>query len=214
MDKKCRSLHGVSKIIPIQDKCSKIHSKIVRLQKTMKKVEKKSLSNTAWRGLLNSAVKGMNDALSDLEKRLDHIELELKEVVSIVFVFIFSASLMLGGCASFNEKCKKVWGSSIQHLEDVRQEGRSQDFGLSLDEAFLKVKKVIASMKADIYLENKEKGFLVAMNFKNHVDTTQAGIFFTSLDSSDIKIEVSSLSPRLVDEVSDKIFAELKDYKR
>ena len=70
-----------SRIAVLERKCRQMHAKILHLQKLMKSVEKRSMKNLIWRKLLDSAVKGLNEALCDLEKRVDHIEEELSEVV-------------------------------------------------------------------------------------------------------------------------------------
>ncbi|HAJ57828.1 MAG TPA: hypothetical protein DCL35_08750 [Candidatus Omnitrophica bacterium] len=211
--KKCGQALQPSKIMPIENKCAKIHNKIISLQKVMKKIEKKSVCNVAWRGLLNSAVKGMNEALRDLEKRLEHIELELKEFMVFAFVFLLSGALFLNGCASLKERGKQVWGSSIEHLEKERSQGRAQDFALGIDECFLKVEELIADTDAQVYLKDRDKRYMAVMNFKGYVDTTQVGIFFTGSGPARTKIEVASMSPRLVDDVSEMIFEGLKAYK-
>lgn len=81
MIRDCSKRAGGSKVISLQDKCIKIHAKMLVLQKMLKKIEKRETRNYAWRGLLNSAIAGMNEALCDLENRLDHIKSELEEVL-------------------------------------------------------------------------------------------------------------------------------------
>ena len=68
-----------TKITPLRDRCVRIHGRMVKLQELLGRVEKKSAGNDAWQELLSSVIRGMNEALSDLEKRLDHIEAELRE---------------------------------------------------------------------------------------------------------------------------------------
>ena len=66
-------------ITPLEDRCVRIRERMEKLQGLIGRAEKKSVGNDAWRELLSSVVRGMNEALSDLEKRLDHIEAELRE---------------------------------------------------------------------------------------------------------------------------------------
>jgi hypothetical protein len=129
------------------------------------------------------------------------------------FILLSIGFLFFCGCASLKETGKKVWGSSIEHLEKERSHGRVQNFALSLDRCFLEVEKLMTATGAQVYLKDEQKRFLAAMNFKGHVDTTQAGIFFTRLEDSKTKVEVSSMSPKLVDDVSEIIFTGLKEFK-
>ena len=201
----------VSKITPLKDRCIQIHAKIASLQHLIKQAEKKSINNSAWRALLNSTIHAMNEALRDLEKRLDLIQAELKEFLVFGLFFIVSASFFVSGCANLKETGKQVWGSSIAHLERARANGKSSEFALSLDESFSKIDKILESMGAAVYLKDKDKGYLAAMNFKGHVDTTQVGIFFTMIEERLTRVEVASMSPDLVSEVSSVLFAELKE---
>ncbi len=128
------------------------------------------------------------------------------------YLIIFPALLFFCGCASLNETCKKIWGSSIEHLEEVRAQGKAQIFDLSINDSFERVEKILRYNDVDIYLNRMDKGYMAAMNFKGHVDTTQAGIFFTKIDESKTKIEIASMSPSLVLEVSEMIFDGLKNF--
>lgn len=210
MTKTCAGGRVGSRILPLENKCIRIHTRIVALQKAMRKIEKKSASNLAWRGLLNSAVKGMNDALKDLETRLKHIELELNEFLVLLMALALPFSLMLNGCASLKETGKKVWGSSMEHLEAKRAEGLSETFALTLDEAFSRAELAITKSGAEVYLKDEARGYMAAQKFFGHVDTTQAGIFFTQLSDGTTKVEVSSLSPYLVEDVAAMVFDALK----
>lgn len=133
-------------------------------------------------------------------------------------IYVNSICLIIGffffhGCASLKETGKKVWGSSIEHLEKERSRGQAQNFALSLDKCFVEAEKLITATGAQVYLKDEQKGFLAAMNFKGHVDTTQAGIFFTRLEDAKTKVEIASMSPKLVDDVSEIIFTGLKEFK-
>jgi len=104
------------------------------------------------------------------------------------------------------ETGKKLWGSSIEFLQNARDKGKSQIFSFSYDACFAGVEQILLDAEASVYLDNKPEGYIVAMNFKGHVDTTQAGIFFTDLGDGRTKIDVSSLSPQLVLQVSEMIY--------
>lgn len=116
----------------------------------------------------------------------------------LVAVALFSAA----GCASLRETGRKIWGSSIAHLEDARDEARVVTVSGSGDAVYEQIKEALEKAGAQIYLQPKDRAYLAAMRFKGHVDTTQVGIFFTSLSAQKTKVEVASMSPRLADEVA------------
>jgi hypothetical protein len=117
-------------------------------------------------------------------------------------VLIAVALLSAAGCVSLRETGKKIWGSSIEHLEDARDEAKVLTVLGSRDAVYDQTKKALLAAGAQVYLESKDRAHLVAMRFKAHVDTTQAGIFFTSLNDEKTKVEVASMSPRLAGEVA------------
>ena len=125
-------------------------------------------------------------------------------------VFGIGMCFFVFGCASLKEEGKKIWGSSISHLECSRSEGKSQEIPLSLGETFQKTEKILKGMGATVYLKDRDKKYMAAMNFQGHVDTTEAGIFFTKIEERLTRVEVASMSPDLVQQVADILFAGLK----
>jgi hypothetical protein len=131
--------------------------------------------------------------------------MKARKIIYLFFTFLFCS-----GCASLHESGKKIWGSSIAHLEKARSTAQSATFALPLDQCFLKVEKILEGKGVLVYLKDKDKKYLAAMNFKGHVDTTEAGVFFTKVEDSLTQVEVSSLSPRLADDAADIVFSGLK----
>lgn len=125
---------------------------------------------------------------------------------ALAMIFCF-----LAGCASLHETGRKVWGSSIAHLEKARKDAAKNEFSLSLDECFNRVENAVRDAGAMVYLIDRERKYLVAMNFKNYVDTTEVGIFFTKVDERRTMIEVSSMSPGLKEEVADVVAVALEE---
>ena len=115
------------------------------------------------------------------------------------------------GCASLKETGKQIWGSSISHLECSRSQGKSQEIPLSFGESFQKTEKILKGMGATVYLKDKDEKYMAAMNFQGHVDTTEVGIFFTKIEERLTRVEVASMSPELVQQVADILFAGLKE---
>lgn len=127
------------------------------------------------------------------------------KIVNLFFIFV-----LCSGCASLNETGKKIWGSSITHFEKARSTAKSSTFALPLDQCFLKVEKILEEKGALVYLRDRDKKYLAAMNFKGYVDTTEVGIFFTKVNDGSTQVEVASMSPRLADEVANIVFAGLR----
>ena len=129
------------------------------------------------------------------------------------FFLIFVSVCLFSGCAHVTEVGKKVWGSSIAHLEKARTDGKTLQFALSLDRCFEQTEKILTDAGALIYLKDREKKYLAAMNFKGYVDTTEVGVFFTPLEDGMTEIQVASLSPQLAEDVTNLIFSGLKEVK-
>jgi hypothetical protein len=116
----------------------------------------------------------------------------------LVAVFLLSAV----GCASLGETGKKIWGTSIAHLQSARADARVLTVSGSRDAVYDQIKKTVQAVGAKVYLEPKDRAYLAAMRFKGHVDTTEVGIFLTALGDQKTKVEVASMSPRLANEVA------------
>jgi hypothetical protein len=99
----------------------------------------------------------------------------------------------------------------MAHLENSRDKGKSFQTQGSLDICFNDVKSILKENGATVYLEDKNKAYLAAMNFKRYVDTTQVGVFFTEKEPDVIQVDVASLSPKLAAEVADMLSMRLKE---
>lgn len=130
------------------------------------------------------------------------------------YIMLWAGSVTcLCGCATATEAGKKIWGSSIEHLERQRPQGVGETFALSLPAALEKTEAILTNAGATVYLKSKNKATLAAMNFQGYVDTTQVGVFFTSLAPGQTQVEVASMIPRLTKEVGELIFKGLKETK-
>jgi len=138
---------------------------------------------------------------------------KMKYINFQICFFVIFVCLFAGGCASMQEAGKKIWGTSIEHLEKVRPQGKSETFALSMDDCFARAEEVLKYAGAEVYLSMKDKGYLTAMNFKGSVNTTQVGIFFTDTGDGRTKVEIASMSPRLVREVAEMVFEGLNNLK-
>lgn len=123
-----------------------------------------------------------------------------KKEIPYLFLCVFSA-IVLAGCAHIKEGAKKIWGSSIEHLEKARSEARVLSVNAPLSRVFPGSSVALKEKGAVVYLKGNDQEYLAAMNFPGYVDTTQVGLFFTGQEGQATKIEVASLSPRLALEV-------------
>jgi hypothetical protein len=129
----------------------------------------------------------------------------------LLFLFIVACPcLFFAGCASLREAGKKIWGSSIAHLEASRSTGRSETIALRAEVVFKKAEEILKKAGAEVYLKDPEKHYMAAMDFDGHVDTTQVGIFLTPQGDGATLVEVASMSPNLTEQVAGFLFEELK----
>lgn len=129
---------------------------------------------------------------------------------NFVLILLFFNLCVFCGCAHISEAGKKIWGTSIEHLERARATGKSFEVGDSLDNCFADGVRVLTDSGATVYLKDKNKSYFAAMNFKGYVDTTEVGVFFTQVSPGLIKVEVASMIPRLADEAAELLKKSLK----
>ena len=127
-----------------------------------------------------------------------------------MFFVLGLSGLLLLGCAHVSETAKKVWGSSITHLEAARATGQKGEFACSPEACFKIAEGALVKKGALVYLKDKDKRYLAAMNFKGYVDTTEAGVFFTKLNDGKTQVETASMSPKLAREAGEYIFSAMK----
>ena len=61
----------------------------------------------------------------------------------------------------------------------------------------------------EIFMSNRQKGYLVVMGIVGNVDTTEVGIFFSTYAPGVMKIEISSLSSKAKRKVAEDLFKQL-----
>lgn len=137
--------------------------------------------------------------------------MEKKSLFVLKMLLVFFAGVAIAGCATLHETGRKVWGSSVEHLQEKRSQALSAESSLEPAALFEKCRLVISSMRAEVYLQDEAKGYLVAMKFPGHVDTTQVGFFVGSFEPGSTRVEVVSLSPQLKKEVAELLFAQMKN---
>jgi len=127
-----------------------------------------------------------------------------------VFSAVFISAALIAGCAHFSADMESLTATNITDLEKARAGGLSEDFAYSVDEAFSAVTALLNKEKLKIFLEDKKKGFIVALGFPRQTDTTRVGIFFEPLPSGGTRITLSSLSSSALERAGNMIFGGLR----
>ena len=130
-----------------------------------------------------------------------------------MFFILSLAGFLFSGCAHVNEAARKVWGSSITHLEAARDSGYKEVFACSPEACYKIAEEALLKKGALVYLKDKDRRYLAAMNFKGYVDTTEAGVFFTKQSDGKTLVEVASMSPRLAQEAAGYVFSGMNKLK-
>ncbi len=135
--------------------------------------------------------------------------------IKVSMAVILGLALFLSGC----ETIKIMLGTSIKHLEKARVDGVTMSFDCAFEECFDAVLSLATnedmgdSMSGEkpfeVFKKDRVRGYIVVMGLQGNIDTTEAGIFFTTLEGQGTKIEISSLSISAKEKVSKAVFREL-----
>jgi len=114
------------------------------------------------------------------------------------------------GCASLLDAPKNVVGVSIRDMEDRRGFSIYQAFECTAQQCFDAVVDIATVNKYNVFLKDEMRGVIVLMNVPGAVDTTEVGVFFTSLGTqTGTKVEISSRSSPAKRTAAVLLFAEL-----
>ncbi|MFA5261049.1 MAG: hypothetical protein WC450_07475 [Candidatus Omnitrophota bacterium] len=139
---------------------------------------------------------------------------------------VMSFLLCLWGCTPIQETGKTLWGSSTRALEKARGEALIREFECSLEDCYntalelTRGQQTVPSLPEDSYsektqetfvlfLEKRREHFFIVMGIPGSVNTTEAGVFFTSIRENIVQVEISSLSSYAKNRVADVVFAYL-----
>ncbi|MFC1703585.1 hypothetical protein ACFL1E_02225 [Candidatus Omnitrophota bacterium] len=130
-----------------------------------------------------------------------------KNIIVYCSIFFF-----LCGCAIISEPFKTVWGSSVRAIEKARKDAAVDSFPCSVQACFDSVLEILKEEEATVFIKDKKRNLIVAMDLSCCVDTTEVGIFFTPLSEGDAKtkVEVSAISAQAVTFLSAIIFSSLE----
>ncbi len=110
---------------------------------------------------------------------------------------IFSLILVSSGCVVVNggqEAVKTVWGSSTRALEKARASASTKVYDKGYWDVFRAAVKAAGKKDYTIFKRDEVKGYMVIMNIRGSVNTTEVGVFFVELGETQTRVEISSLS--------------------
>lgn len=112
---------------------------------------------------------------------------EMKKAVLIVCILFVG---VMTGCVRVKEGVKCVLGFSTQVLEDNRSNSVIKEFPLDFKTCYARTQGALEEIGAYVYRKNSG---MIAL-YVSEADTTPVGIFFTSVNSAQTKLEFSSPS--------------------
>ncbi|MCB9757755.1 MAG: hypothetical protein H6753_04935 [Candidatus Omnitrophica bacterium] len=159
----------------------------------------------------------------------------MRKINFLILIFIVS---FLTGCTGIKEQAKLLWGSSTQALENQRRQALVETFACSWEQCFSAIiqyanKEVLqtadenragfsnarpsdeATLKAvkttnlEIFLQDRNRRIIVVMGVPGSVQTTEVGVFFTPMEETQTRIEITSLSTLAKIRAGEILFAHL-----
>jgi len=120
-------------------------------------------------------------------------------------VIMISALFLISGCASLNDGVKMLAGCSTAPVEASRKDALAKVFDCDRDTCYMNVENILKKISnVSVYSKDKD---LIAVYYVNP-NTTPVGIFFTAVDATHTKVEVSSPSRNAKEVIAKCIFTE------
>ena len=117
--------------------------------------------------------------------------------------------LTSAGCSGTKYNLASLAGLNVRDLEAAKDTGISKTFKMSHSEAFKNTVEILKTEKLTIFLSSEKRGYIVAMGFKEQVDTTRVGIFFDPVSETETKVTLSCLSSLALPKAEKIIFTGL-----
>ncbi len=156
----------------------------------------------------------------------------------INLLFLICIVSFLVGCSGIKEEAKLLWGSSTKALEQQRRQAVIETFACPWEQCFTTVVqyangevlqradenhvdflntrpsdeatlKAVKTTNLEIFLQDRERKIIVVMGVPGSVQTTEVGVFFTPIDATQTRIEITSLSTLAKMRVADIVFSYL-----
>lgn len=124
----------------------------------------------------------------------------------LILVLIFAFCIFnFVGCVTIKEKAEGFLGISTREVEQARAGAIKKQFAYDYNTCYAKTKEALKQIGCYVYAEDHKKQLIAV--YASSEDTTPVGVFFTSIDSANTQIEISSPSSYTKDTISAKIFA-------
>ncbi len=121
------------------------------------------------------------------------------------FIVILSACILLTGCVPPREMLKGALGISTSELEAARKDAAVKVLDYDYATCYAKVEDILKKTpRVSTYAKTKE---MIAVFYINP-NTTPVGVFFTEVDPTHTKVEVSSPGQAAKEWISKNIFSE------
>ena len=126
-------------------------------------------------------------------------------IVAVVCLFSSCAALQ-NGKDNTVEFTKTIWGSSTKALEKARDHAITKNYDKAYWDCMHTALAVMGKQKWVIFKKDEIKGIVVLMGVKGCVNTTEIGVFFDELSSTQTRIEITSLSTNAKRKVAKALF--------
>jgi hypothetical protein len=105
-------------------------------------------------------------------------------------------------------------GFSIEKFKSEKAGRFGEVSVMSKQDCFDKSLNIINDLKAEVVHKSFENGYIIALNFSNSfdccLDSTDAGIFITGMETGGVKVEVISNNSILAKKLSVEFFKRLR----
>jgi hypothetical protein len=109
---------------------------------------------------------------------------------------------------------KRILGFSIEKFKNEKTGRFDEVSAMSKQDCFDKSLNIINDLEAELVHKNFKNGYIIALNFSNSfdccLDSTEAGIFITEMETGGVKVEVISNNSLLAKKLSAKFFEKLR----
>ncbi|MFA5004621.1 MAG: hypothetical protein WC561_00645 [Candidatus Omnitrophota bacterium] len=140
----------------------------------------------------------------------------LRSLIIIALLFVFS------GCATVKEAGRGFLGISTKVLEEGLPNAKKEVFAIDMDSCYEKVKSALIENHAYVYAEKLSPRMIaVYLSVKDTApvdgtspmdDTTPVGLFFSTKQTNQTLVEVSSPSTYAKEIIAKAVFGAMKQY--
>jgi hypothetical protein len=109
---------------------------------------------------------------------------------------------------------KRILGFSVEKFKSEKIGRFDEVSEMSKQDCFDKSLNIINDLKAEVVHKSFKNGYIIALNFSNSfdccLDSTDAGIFMTEMESGGVKVEVISNNSLLAKKLSFEFFKRIR----